>query len=219
MAKSVQKMIDELVEKGQEALREFMELNQEQVDNIVKAMALAGQAEHMRLAKMAVEETGRGVYEDKMTKNIFATEYIYHSIKAEKTVGVISENDYEDYEMIAEPVGVVCGVTPVTNPTSTAMFNSIISIKARNPIIFGFHPNAQKCSVEAAKVLLKAAVEAGAPKNCIQWIDERRSRNGKGGVQRRKARARRGSGKRTLLYRKDRERKARGDRPHSLKDV
>lgn len=165
-------MIDELVEKGQEALREFMELNQEQVDNIVKAMALAGQAEHMRLAKMAVEETGRGVYEDKMTKNIFATEYIYHSIKAEKTVGVISENDYEDYEMIAEPVGVVCGVTPVTNPTSTAMFKSIISIKARNPIIFGFHPNAQKCSVEAAKVLLKAAVESGAPKNCIQWIDE-----------------------------------------------
>ena len=81
MAKSVQKMIDELVEKGQEALRERMELNQEQVDNIVKAMALAGQAEHMRLAKMAVEETGRGVYEDKMTKNIFATEYIYHSIK------------------------------------------------------------------------------------------------------------------------------------------
>lgn len=167
----VQAMIDDLVKKGQKALDEFMKLDQEQVDKIVKAMALAGQAEQMRLAKLAVEETGRGIYEDKITKNIFATEYIYHSIKNEKTVGVISENDYEDYVMVAEPVGVVCGVTPVTNPTSTTMFKSIICTKARNPIIFGFHPNAQKCCVEAAKVLLDAAVKAGAPKNCIQWIE------------------------------------------------
>ena len=167
----VQAMIDDLVKKGQEALEAFMKLDQEQVDNIVKAMALAGQAEHMRLAKLAVEETGRGIYEDKMTKNIFAPEYIYHSSKNEKTVGVVSENDYEDYEMVAEPVGVVCGVTPVTNPTSTTMFKSIICTKARNPIIFGFHPNAQKCCVESAKVLLDAAVKAGAPKNCIQWIE------------------------------------------------
>lgn len=167
----VQKMVDGLVEKAQKALSEYMKLNQEQVDEIVKAMALAGQSEHMRLAKMAVEETGRGIYEDKMTKNIFATEYVYHSIKNEKTVGVISENEYEDYEMVAEPIGVICGVTPVTNPTSTAMFKSIIATKARNPIIFGFHPNAQKCSVEAAKVVRDAAVAAGAPENCIQWIE------------------------------------------------
>ena len=167
----VQKMIDELVEKGQKALSEFMSLNQEQVDEIVKAMSLAGQADHMRLAKLAVEETGRGIYEDKMTKNIFATEYIYHSIKNEKTVGVISENDYEGYEMVAEPIGVICGVTPVTNPTSTVMFKSIISLKARNPIIFGFHPSAQQCCIEAAKTVRDAAVKAGAPENCIQWIE------------------------------------------------
>ncbi len=167
----VQKMIDGLVENAQQALAAFMDYDQAQIDNIVKAMALAGQDQHMRLAKMAVEETGRGIYEDKMTKNIFATEYVYHSIKNEKTVGVISDNEYEDYEMVAEPVGVVCGVTPVTNPTSTAMFKSLIAIKARNPIIFGFHPNAQKCSVEAAKVVYEAALKAGAPKNCIQWIE------------------------------------------------
>lgn len=167
----VQAMVNELVANAQKALAEYMTMNQEQIDEIVKAMALAGQADHMRLAKLAVEETGRGIYEDKMTKNIFATEYIYHSIKNEKTVGVISENDYEGYEMVAEPIGVVCGVTPVTNPTSTTMFKSIICTKARNPIIFGFHPNAQKCSVEAAKVVRDAAIKAGAPENCIQWIE------------------------------------------------
>lgn len=167
----VQAMVNELVANAQKALAAYMTMNQEQIDEIVKAMALAGQADHMRLAKLAVEETGRGIYEDKMTKNIFATEYIYHSIKNEKTVGVISENDYEGYEMVAEPIGVVCGVTPVTNPTSTTMFKSIICTKARNPIIFGFHPNAQKCSVEAAKVVRDAAIKAGAPEHCIQWIE------------------------------------------------
>ena len=167
----VQAMVNELVANAQKALAAYMTMNQEQIDEIVKAMALAGQADHMRLAKLAVEETGRGIYEDKMTKNIFATEYIYHSIKNEKTVGVISENDYEGYEMVAEPIGVVCGVTPVTNPTSTTMFKSIICTKARNPIIFGFHPNAQKCSVEAAKGVRDAAIRAGAPEHCIQWIE------------------------------------------------
>ena len=96
---------------------------------------------------MAVEETGRGIYEDKITKNMFATEYIYHSIKYEKTVGIINENDEDDYVEIAEPIGIIAGVTPVTNPTSTTMFKSIISAKTRNVIIFGFHPSAQKCSV------------------------------------------------------------------------
>ena len=172
MAKiNVNEMIDGYVAKAQKALNEFMALNQEQIDAIVKAMTLAGLDKHMELAKMAVEETGRGVYEDKITKNMFATEYVYHSIKNEKTVGVIAENDLEDYEIIAEPVGVVCGVTPVTNPTSTTMFKALISVKSRNPIIFGFHPGAQKCSAAAAKIVLDAAVAAGAPENCIQWIE------------------------------------------------
>lgn len=168
---NVNEMIDGYVVKAQKALNEFMALNQEQIDAIVKAMTLAGLDKHMELAKMAVEETGRGVYEDKITKNMFATEYVYHSIKNEKTVGVIAENDLEDYEIIAEPVGVVCGVTPVTNPTSTTMFKALISVKSRNPIIFGFHPGAQKCSAAAAKIVLDAAVAAGAPENCIQWIE------------------------------------------------
>ena len=168
---NVNEMIDGYVAKAQKALNEFMALNQEQIDAIVKAMTLAGLDKHMALAKLAVEETGRGVYEDKITKNMFATEYVYHSIKNEKTVGVIAENDLEDYEIIAEPVGVVCGVTPVTNPTSTTMFKSLISVKSRNPIIFGFHPGAQKCSAAAAKIVLDAAVAAGAPENCIQWIE------------------------------------------------
>ena len=168
---NVNEMIDGYVAKAQKALNEFMALNQEQIDAIVKAMTLAGLDKHMELAKMAVEETGRGVYEDKITKNMFATEYVYHSIKNEKTVGVIAENDLEDYEIIAEPVGVVCGVTPVTNPTSTTMFKALISVKSRNPIIFGFHPGAQKCSAAAAKIVLDAAVAAGAPENCIQWIE------------------------------------------------
>lgn len=168
---TVKETIDTLVSKSQVALSKFMQMNQEQVDEIVKAMALAGVDAHMRLAKMAVEETGRGVYEDKITKNLFATEYIYHSIKYDKTVGVIRENEFEDYVEVAEPVGVVAGVTPVTNPTSTTMFKCIISMKTRNPIIFSFHPSAQKCSVEAAKIVRDAAIKAGAPADCIQWVE------------------------------------------------
>ena len=167
----VGKMIDGLVSKAQTALEEYMKLDQEQVDNIVHAMALAGLDNHMLLAKMAFEETGRGVVEDKIIKNIFATEYIWHSIKYEKTVGIVDENDMEGYVEVAEPVGVVAGVTPVTNPTSTTMFKSLICAKTRNPIIFGFHPSAQKSSAKAAQILHDAAVKAGAPENCIQWIE------------------------------------------------
>lgn len=163
--------VDELVAKAQKALEAFMDYNQETIDNIVKEMALAGLNEHMRLAKLAVKETKRGVYEDKIIKNLFATEYIYHGIKYDKTVGVIREDDNEGIVEIAEPVGVVAGVTPVTNPTSTTMFKSLIAIKTRNPIIFAFHPSAQQSSKEAAKVLLDAAIRAGAPENCIQWIE------------------------------------------------
>ena len=165
-------MINNLVERAKKASEEYMKLSQEQVDKIVKAMAMAGLEHHMELAKMAVEETGRGIYEDKITKNMFATEYIYHSIKYDKTVGIISENEEEGYEEIAEPVGIIEGVTPVTNPTSTTMFKSIISAKTRNVIIFGFHPSAQKCSVAAATILRDAAIAAGAPEDCILWIEE-----------------------------------------------
>ena len=168
----IKDMIDGLVARAKKASEEYLKLNQEQVDKIVKAMAMAGLEHHMKLAKMAVEETKRGIYEDKITKNMFATEYIYHSIKYDKTVGIISENEEEGYEEIAEPVGIIAGVTPVTNPTSTTMFKSIISAKTRNVIIFGFHPSAQKCSVQAATILRDAAVQAGAPKDCILWIEE-----------------------------------------------
>ncbi len=168
---SVQEEIDALVNKAEKALKSFIEMDQEQVDNIVHAMALAGLEHHRELARLAIEETGRGVYEDKIIKNIFATEYIWNSIKSEKTVGIVEDNELEGYVEVAEPVGIVAGVTPVTNPTSTTMFKALICIKARNPIIFGFHPSAQKSSSAAARILLDAAVAAGAPKDCIQWIE------------------------------------------------
>lgn len=168
----IKNSIEKLIEKAKIASKEYMKLNQEQVNNIVKAMSMAGLENHMKLAKMAVEETGRGVYEDKITKNLFATDYIYHSIKYDKTVGVIEKNDEDDYIKIAEPIGIIAGVTPVTNPTSTVIFKSMIAAKTRNVIIFGFHPSAQKCSVEAAKIVRDAAIKAGAPENCILWIEE-----------------------------------------------
>ena len=164
-------MIDDLVKKAQVALDEYMKLDQEQVDNIVHAMALAALDNHMILAKEAYEETGRGVVEDKIIKNMFASEYIWHSIKYQKTVGIIDENDMEGYVEVAEPVGIVAGVTPVTNPTSTTIFKSLICAKTRNPIIFGFHPSAQSCSAHAAQIVRDAAIAAGAPANCIQWIE------------------------------------------------
>ena len=165
------KMVDELAKKASIALDAMLKLTQEQVDEIVKAMALEGLSNQMHLAKIAIEETDRGIFEDKVTKNIFSTEYVYHSIKYEKTVGIIEDNEDEDFIMVAEPVGIVAGVTPVTNPTSTTMFKAIISIKTRNPIIFGFHPSAQKCSSEAARIVRDAAIKAGAPADCVQWIE------------------------------------------------
>lgn len=163
--------IQALIDKAKRARDQFMDLNQEQVDGIVQAMALAGLEKHMQLAKMAVEETGRGVYEDKIIKNMFATEYIHNSIKYDKTVGIIEDNEYDSFQKIAEPIGIIMGITPVTNPTSTTIFKALISIKTRNPIIFGFHPSAQACSREAARILRDAAVEQGAPADCIQWIE------------------------------------------------
>ena len=168
----IKKMIDDLVKRAKKASEEYMKLSGEDVDRIVKAMSMAGEEHHMKLAKLAVEETDRGIYEDKITKNMFATEYIYHSIKYDKTVGIVSQNEEEGYEEIAEPVGIIAGVTPVTNPTSTVMFKSLISAKTRNVIIFGFHPSAQKCSTRAAEIVRDAAISAGAPKDCILWIEK-----------------------------------------------
>lgn len=165
-------MINDLVERAKIASREFMKLDQDSVDRIVKAMAMAAIDNHMLLAKLAVSETKRGIYEDKIIKNMFASEYVYHSIKYDKTVGVIEKNDEEDYSLIADPVGIIAGVTPVTNPTSTVMFKSLISSKTRNVIIFGFHPSAQQCSVKTAQILKEAGIKAGAPEDFILWIEQ-----------------------------------------------
>lgn len=167
----VPKMIDELVVKGNKALAIMEDFDQAKVDRIVHQMAMAALNAHMPLAKLAVEETGRGIYEDKAIKNMYASESIWNSIKDDKTVGIINEDDQKGIIEIATPVGVVCGVTPTTNPTSTTIFKAMISIKTRNPIIFAFHPSAQKSSAEAARIVLEAAVAAGAPENCIQWIE------------------------------------------------
>ena len=162
--------VDELVQKGLVALDEFRLLDQDQVDYIVAKASVAALDQHGVLAKHALEETGRGVFEDKATKNLFACEHVVNNMRHTKTVGIISEDDVTGLTLIAEPVGVVAGITPTTNPTSTAIFKSLISLKTRNPIVFAFHPSAQESSAHAAKVVYDAAVAAGAPKNCIQWI-------------------------------------------------
>lgn len=163
--------IDALVKKGVKALETFETLNQEQVDYIVAKASVAALDHHGILAKLAVEETGRGCFEDKATKNLFACEHVVNYMRNLKTVGIISEDEISGITEIAEPVGVICGLTPVTNPTSTTIFKSLISLKTRNPIIFSFHPNALQCSIAAAKVVYDAAVAAGAPKDCIQWVE------------------------------------------------
>ena len=170
--KDVQTVIDELATKGVEALDAMANFTQEQVDHIVHHAAIAALDKHMYLAKLAVDETGRGIYEDKAIKNMYASEYIWNSIKYDKTVGVIAEDKEQGLVSIAEPVGVICGVTPTTNPTSTTIFKALIALKTRNSIVFAFHPSAQKSSAEAARIVRDAAIEAGAPKNCIQWIEE-----------------------------------------------
>ena len=168
----VQDVIDQLVQKGHVALEKMEALNQKQVDKIVYEMSLAAIDQHMPLAKLAVEETGRGVYEDKAIKNMFASESIWNNIKHNKTVGVINEDKQTGIVEIAAPIGVLCGVTPTTNPTSTTIFKAMIALKTRNPIIFAFHPAAQKSSAEAARVVRDAAIKAGAPIDCIQWVEE-----------------------------------------------
>ena len=163
--------VNALVENALKALDELLLLDQEQIDHIVAKCSVAGLDHHGTLAASAIAETKRGVFEDKATKNLFACEYVVNNMRHLKTVGVISEDPVTGITEIAEPVGVICGITPVTNPTSTVIFKSLISLKTRNPIIFAFHPSAQQSSKEAAIIMRDAAVAAGAPKNCIQWIE------------------------------------------------
>ena len=162
--------VDTLVRRGLKALEQFRELNQEQVDYIVAKASVAALDQHGVLAKHALDETKRGVFEDKATKNLFACEHVFNKMRHTKTVGVISEDEVTGLTLIAEPVGVICGITPTTNPTSTAIFKSLIALKTRNPIVFAFHPSAQESSAHAAQVVYDAAVAAGAPEHCIQWI-------------------------------------------------
>ncbi|ALJ23296.1 acetaldehyde dehydrogenase [Lactobacillus gallinarum] len=170
--KQIYDMVDNLVKRSHVALDEMANFTQEQVNKICEAVATAGEQNAYPLAKMAVEETKRGVVEDKTTKNMYASENIWNSLRHEKTVGVIEEDKELGLTKIAEPKGVIAGVTPVTNPTSTVIFKAMLALKTRNTIIFGFHPQAQKCCVETGKIIQAAAVAAGAPKDAIQWIEE-----------------------------------------------
>ncbi|GHJ11596.1 aldehyde-alcohol dehydrogenase [Micromonospora humidisoli] len=164
--------IDALVADGLKALADYDRYDQEQIDHIVGKASVAALDRHAALAQLAVAETGRGVFEDKAVKNIFACEHVTHSMAKTRTVGVIARDEISGIVEIADPVGVVAGITPVTNPTSTTIFKALLALKTRNPIIFAFHPAAQRCSVEAARTVRDAAVAAGAPEHCIQWIEE-----------------------------------------------
>lgn len=163
--------VDLLVTSALEALDEYMDFTQEKIDEIVAKVSVEAIDAHGSLAKLAVEETKRGVFEDKATKNLFSVEYVINHMRHLKTVGIISENTVTGITEVADPVGVICAITPVTNPTSTTIFKSLIALKTRNPIVFAFHPNAQNSSKEAARIIKEAAIKSGAPKNCISWIE------------------------------------------------
>ena len=154
-----------------EAQKIFATFTQEQVDKIFKAAATAADKARIPLAKDAVEETGMGIVEDKVIKNHYAAEYVYNAYKNTKTCGVIEEDTAYGIKKIAEPIGLIAAVIPTTNPTSTAIFKTLIALKTRNAIIISPHPRAKKCTIDAAKVVLEAAVEAGAPEGINGWID------------------------------------------------
>ena len=162
---------ERMLARVREAQKIYASYTQEQVDKIFRAAAMAANLQRIPLAKMAVEETGMGVVEDKVIKNHYAAEYIYNAYKDTKTCGVIEEDKAYGVKKIAEPIGVVGAVIPTTNPTSTAIFKCLISLKTRNGIIISPHPRAKKCTIEAAKVVLDAAIKAGAPDGLIGWID------------------------------------------------
>ena len=166
------KNLNAVVEKVKAAQKEYANFDQQSVDKIFRAAAMAAARNRIYLAKLAVAETGMGIMEDKVIKNHFASEYIYNSYKDTKTCGVITDDDSFGYKQIAEPIGIIAGVVPTTNPTATAIFKSLLALKTRNGIVFSPHPRAKKCTIEAARIVLNAAVEAGAPKNIIGWIEE-----------------------------------------------
>ena len=164
-------MLEKTIKQVKKAQMEFAKYSQEQVDKIFQAAAIAANQARIPLAKMAVQETGMGIVEDKVIKNHYAAEYVYNKYKNEKTCGIIEEDKSYGIKKIAEPVGVIAAVIPTTNPTSTAIFKILISLKTRNGIIISPHPRAKKCTIEAAKIILEAAVKAGAPEGIINWID------------------------------------------------
>ncbi len=164
--------LNELMKKVRAAQLKYAEFSQEQVDMIFRHAAQAAAESRIRLAKLAVEETGMGVFEDKVIKNHFASEFIYNKYANEKTCGVIEEDEDAGIVKIAEPIGVIAGIIPTTNPTSTAIFKSLIALKTRNAIVFSPHPRAKKCTIEAARIMRDAAIAAGAPEDIIGWIDE-----------------------------------------------
>ena len=161
-----------LIEKVKEAQRQFATFTQEQVDKIFYEASMAANNARIPLARLAVEETGMGIVEDKVIKNHYAAEYIYNAFRDTKTCGVIEENKAFGTKRIAEPVGIIAAVVPTTNPTSTAIFKALIALKTRNGIIFSPHPRAKKCTIEAARIVYEAAVKAGAPENIVAWVDE-----------------------------------------------
>ncbi len=163
--------LEALIARVREAQKKFASYSQEQVDTIFAAAALAANKARIPLAKQAVAETGMGIVEDKIIKNHFASEYIYNAYKHTKTCGVIEQDDAFGYQRIAEPIGVVGAVIPTTNPTSTAIFKTLLALKTRNGVIISPHPRAKQCTIAAAKVVLDAAVAAGAPEGIIGWID------------------------------------------------
>ena len=164
--------LDALVARVKAAQEEFATFSQEKVDAIFRAASLAANHARIPLAQQAVAESGMGIVEDRVIKNHFASEFIYNKYKDEKTCGVLEEDDNLGTMTIAEPVGIICGIVPTTNPTSTAIFKSLISLKTRNGIIFSPHPRAKNSTNDAAKLVLDAAVKAGAPKDIIGWIDQ-----------------------------------------------
>ena len=164
-------MLENTINQVKKAQMEFAKYSQEQVDKIFQAAAIAANQARIPLAKMAVQETGMGIVEDKVIKNHYAAEYVYNKYKNEKTCGIIEEDKSYGIKKIAEPVGVIAAVIPTTNPTSTAIFKILISLKTRNGIIISPHPRAKKCTIEAAKIIFEAAVKAGAPEGIINWID------------------------------------------------
>ena len=162
----------EAMERCRNAQKKFATYTQAQVDKIFLAAATAANKARIPLAKMAVQETGMGVVEDKVIKNHYAAEYIYNAYKSEKTCGVIEEDTAYGIKRIAEPIGLVAAVIPTTNPTSTAIFKALLCLKTRNAMIISPHPRAKDCTIAAAKLVLEAAVAAGAPEDIIAWIDK-----------------------------------------------